>query len=130
MLQRGRVPRTNLMPLPLDVEQRRLEPPASLSSDEKKLFAELVGACRATHFTPSDEPLLISFVQATLLARKSIKTAARDRDALMTWERATKLQGMLATKLRLAPQSRIDALSAARGRPSLPIAKARPWEEG
>jgi hypothetical protein len=97
--------------------------------DEKKLFAELVGACRATYFTASDEPLLISYVQATLLARKSIKLAGKDRDALMTWERATKLQGMLATKLRLAPQSRIGAQCVARGRSSLPIAKARPWDE-
>jgi hypothetical protein len=64
-----------------------------------------------------------------LLARKSIKLAGKDRDALMTWERATKLQGMLATKLRLAPQSRIGAQCVARGRSSLPIAKARPWDE-
>jgi hypothetical protein len=130
MLQRGRVPRTNLMTSPIDVEQTRLEPPAWLSRDEKKLFAELVGACRAKHFTPSDEPLLVSYVQATLLARKSIKLAARDRDALVTWERATKIQGTLATKLRLAPQSRIDAVSVARGRPSLPVGAPRPWEEG
>ena len=38
MLQRGRVPRTNLTTLPIDVEQTRLEPLALLSRDQKKVI--------------------------------------------------------------------------------------------
>jgi hypothetical protein len=130
MLQRGRVSRASRDVLKLvDVDLVRLAPPTWLSRDEKKVFAEIVGACRPKHFTPSDEPLLVSFVQATVLARRAIKKAGKDREALLTWERATKLQGMLATKLRLAPQSRLDRKTVAVGLPSMPVAAVRPWEE-
>jgi hypothetical protein len=129
MLQRGRQSRASVRSFPVDVAETRIEPPTWLTREEKKLFAEIVGACRAKHFTASDEPLIISYVQATLLARRSIKRAGKDRAALATWERSTKIAGTLATKLRLCPQSRIDAQSVGRGRPSLPVGEPRPWEE-
>jgi phage terminase small subunit len=128
MLQRGRVSRASLLKFPVDVEQTRLEPPSWLSPDEKRVFADIVAACRAKHFTPADEPLLVSYVQATVLARASIKKARKDRGALACWEKATRMQAVLATKLRLAPQSRLDQKAVARGLPSMPVA-AKPWEE-
>src|SRR5262245_27033403 len=105
MLQRGRVSRASVVNFPVDIEQTRLAPPSWLSRDEKKVFAEIVAACRAKHFTPADEPLLVSYMQATLLARASIKKAQKDRSALACWEKATPTQAVLATKLRLAPQA-------------------------
>jgi hypothetical protein len=132
MLQRGRVSRDareSVVAFPVDVDLVRLAPPSWLSRDEKKVFAEIVAACRPTHFTPADEPLLVSYVQATLLARRAIKKAGKDRSALVTWERATKLQGMLATKLRLTPHSRLDRKTVAVGLPSMPVGPSRPWEE-
>jgi hypothetical protein len=82
--------------------------------------------CSAKHFVPSDLPLLISFVQATLLSRKAIAKAAGDKDALATWEKATRMQATLATRLRLAPQSRTDPKTLARQpTPRLTLA---PWE--
>jgi hypothetical protein len=129
MLQRGRIGRASLLAFPVDIAETRLKPPSWLTREEKKLFSEIVGSCRAKHFTQSDESLLCSFVQACLLSRRSIKKAAKDRGALLVWERSTKLMGILATKLRLAPQSRIDAQSVARGRPSVPVGQPRPWED-
>lgn len=130
MLQRGRKSRASVCAFPVvDIDHSRLVAPSWLSRDEKKLFSELVGATRVKHFTPADEPLLCAYVQAMILSRKSIKQARKDRAALATWERATKIAGTLATKLRLCPQSRIDAVSVTRGRPSSPVGASRPWED-
>ena len=81
----------------------RLAPPADLSDEEKALFLDLVNACSPRHFVESDKPLLISFVQATLMARE-----AHRQCKLETWQKAIKLQALLATRLRLAPQARLD----------------------
>jgi hypothetical protein len=132
MLQRGRVSRDareSVVAFPVDVDLVRLAPPSWLSRDEKKVFAEIVAACRPTHFTPADEPLLVSYVQATCLARSSIKRARKNRAALSAWEKATRTQAVLATKLRLAPQCRFDRKSVAVGLPSRSVADVRPWEE-
>ena len=92
-------------------------------------FANSWARTRARHFTPADEPLLVAYVQAVLLGRRAIKKAGKDRGSLATWERSTKIAGTLATKLRLCPQSRIDAVTVTRGRPSSPVAASRPWEK-
>ena len=70
---------------------------------------------------PGDLPLLTSFVQATLISRR----AARDPREAVLWERAVRTQAMLATRLRLTPQSRIDPKTL--GRQQTPQPK-QPWE--
>jgi hypothetical protein len=107
-------------------EPRRLKPPPHLSDDEKALFIEIVAACSPKHFTSSDLPLLISYVQSTLLARRAITTAFEDKDALTIWEKGTKMQATLATRLRLAPQSRVDPKTLGR---NLPKPLRNPWDE-
>jgi hypothetical protein len=87
----------------------------------------LVNACAADHFVKSDMPLLISYVQSTLLSRSAIKKAATDKAALAVWDRATKMQATLATRLRLAPQSRIDPKTVGRNAPKPWL--RRPWED-
>ncbi len=82
------------------------------------MFVEIVGACSPKHFVASDLPILISFIQATLLSRQSSQKAADDAKALAIWEKATHMQATLATRLRLAPQSRFDARANARQQPS------------
>ncbi len=111
--------------LNVEGEPTRLDPPADLTNDERSLFLQIVGACSPKHFVPSDLPVLVSFVQATLLARQAIKIAAKDSAALMTWEKSVRLQGMLATRLRLAPQSRFDAKTNARQQPRV---GPYPWD--
>ncbi len=99
-------------------EPSRLDPPADLTDGERSLFLQIVGACSPRHFVPSDLPLLTSFVQATLMARQT----AGAPDKVGIWEKAVRVQGMLATRLRLAPQSRFDAKTNARQQP-----RVGPW---
>jgi hypothetical protein len=122
MRQRGR-PSADLVALPnVSGEPERLTPPADLDEAEAALFAELVGACSPRHFVKSDLPLLVSFVQATLLARGT----ARDPEKVATWERAVRVQATLATRLRLAPQARTDPKTVARQAPQR--LTPAPWE--
>jgi hypothetical protein len=99
----------------------RLEPPANLRKAERALFSELVEATDPRHFRQTDLPLLISFVQATLLAR----SAAHNPDKVDIWEKAVRVQASLATRLRLSPQSRTDPKTI--GRQQLHVGP-RPWE--
>jgi hypothetical protein len=126
MRQRGRKSSANLAVIPVNGDPPRLEAPSSLTNDERSLFTEIVAACAPTHFVASDVPILISFVQATLLSRQAVTKAAKDAGALALWEKATRLQATLATRLRLAPSSRVDPKTQARNQP-LPF--VRPWEK-
>jgi hypothetical protein len=85
-----------------------LTPPSSLTTAERALFTEIVSSCDPRHFVRSDLPLLTSFVQATLLVRNAAPKAAKgDLNAIAAWEKAVKIQALLCTRLRLAPQSRV-----------------------
>ena len=75
----------------------RLKPPAYLSEAERKLFTEIVDACDPRQFIESDFPLLISFVQATLMVRDTVYVGSK----IVLWEKAVRTQIALATKLRL-----------------------------
>jgi len=102
-----------LVAIDLTGKPSRLTPPSSLNDDEQALFSELVGACDASHFRESDLPLLISYIQATLISR----AAAHDPDRIVLWEKATRMQATLATRLRLSPQSRVDPKTIGRQQP-------------
>jgi hypothetical protein len=112
----------------IHAERPRLEPPSHLGKDEQALFAEIVTSCAPDHFVPSDLPLLISYVQSTLLSRRAIQNAFEDGDSLTIWEKSTRMQAMLATRLRLAPQARTDPKTIARHQPRNPHLRA-PWED-
>ena len=99
----------------------RLTAPSSLSTAERRAFTELVASCPAAQFKPGDLALLISFVQATLVARGSVKRAARDPKQLTVWQTAVRLQATLATRLRLSPQARTDPRVIARHQPTQPM---------
>jgi len=121
MRQRGRKSAANIA-LNVDGTPPRLEPPAYLEHDERTLFSELIASCDARHFVESDLPLLTSFVQATLLARGT----ARDPLQVAVWEKAVRMQATLATRLRLAPQARMDPKTIGR-RMQSPVGPP-PWE--
>lgn len=87
-----------------------LEPPKYLNAAERELFRDLIASISTRAFVPSDMSLIVSFVQATLLSRKT----ASDPEQIATWSQAVKMQAVLATKLRLAPQSRLDRKVAGR----------------
>jgi hypothetical protein len=75
MRQRGRRSAANLVTLSVDGSPRRLEPPADLLDNERAFFVQLINACSPFHFVESDLPLLISFCQASLLARDTAHKA-------------------------------------------------------
>jgi hypothetical protein len=120
MLQRGRKPAATLTALTLNADHPRLNPPQYLTNLEQTLFVELVASCPAKQFVLSDIPLLASYVQATILARGAVKEAAQDPRSLAVWEKATRMQATLATRLRLSPQSRVDPKVIGRNRSELP----------
>jgi hypothetical protein len=70
---------------------------------------------------PSDLPLIVSYCQATVMARRVV----RDPRYAATWERFVRVQGMLATRLRLAPQARSDPKTILR---QIPNRGPVPWE--
>ena len=122
MGQRGKKSAAKLAAPVVDGSLPRLDPPAFLNKAERGLFVDLVNSCDARHFVKSDLPLLASFVQATL----KVRDAARDPDKLTTWEKSARIQAMLATRLRLAPQSRLDPKTVHR---RTPLIGPKPWEE-
>src|SRR5262245_52237933 len=125
MRHRGRRSADDLATPSVNGEPPRLDPPSGLTDNERLLFVEIVEACPAQHFVASDVHLLVSFVQSTLLSRRAVTEAAKDPAALALWEKATRMQATLATRLRLAPQSRLDPKTLARHQPS-PFPK--PWD--
>ena len=118
MRQRGRKSADNLVTFPVIENRSRLEPPRGLTKREREVFVKL--AAQAGHLKPCDAPLLASLAQSILLSRR----LARDPAKVGEWEKAVRTQAMLSTKLRLTPQSRVDARGA--GRHEAPTGK-NPW---
>jgi hypothetical protein len=110
MRQRGRKSAANLELIDVTGTPPRLTTPAGLTKVERSLFDFIVDASPPHHFTDSDQPLLLSYVQACLMARSAAKIPTK----VLIWERAVRVQAMLATKLRLAPQTRLDPKTLAR----------------
>ena len=120
MAQRGRRSAADLTTLSVNGSPPRLKPPAYLSEAERKLFTEIVDACDPRQFIESDLPLLISFVQATLMVRDTVYVGSK----IVLWEKAVRTQIALATKLRLTLHGRISAKVAGRQQYTVP----QPWE--
>jgi hypothetical protein len=125
MRQRGRKSAADFVPPHVDGKPTRLEPPASLSDAERELFVELIDACDPRHFVKSDLPLVTSYIQATLMSRRAAAGMVDDPGLIGAFEKGVKLQAVLATRLRLAPQARTDPKTITRHAPSL---EPKPWE--
>ena len=110
MRQRGRKSAASLTQIDFTGTPPRLTTPSGLAEDEQSLFDFIVDASPPNHFTDSDQPLLLSYVQACLIARSSAKIPTK----VLVWERAVRVQAMLATKLRLSPQTQLDPKTLAR----------------
>ena len=117
MQQRGRRSASNLTAFPLQTAQHQVQPPPDATRTEARLFNEVVTNCHPDYFSKSDAPLLLSYVQATLAARRF----AKDKASVKQWARACRVQATLARALRLTPHSRLtssQARKAAAYRPS------------
>ena len=126
MRQRGRKSSDELAVINVNGDPPRLDPPPTLTDPERALFVELVQACSPKHFLPSDLPLVVSYVQATLLSRRAVTSAATAPAMLALWEKATRMQATLATRLRLSPQARTDPKTIGRQMPQR--IGPPPWE--
>ncbi len=77
MRQRGRKSAANLAIIGVEGEPPRLDPPATLSDDERTVFTSIIAATAPGHFRPSDLPLLVSFVQAAVLNEQAARELQR-----------------------------------------------------
>jgi len=126
MRKRGRKSGDELTVINVNGDPPRLDPPPTLTDPERALFVEIVQACSPKHFVPSDVPLVVSYVQATLLSRQAVTNAATTPAMLALWEKATRMQATLATRLRLSPQARTDPKTIGRQMPQR--IGPPPWE--
>ena len=120
-VKRGRPHADDLNIVPFHPDGNRVQTPDDLTAAEAALFRQLVRSCAPDHFVFSDVPLLISYVQATLIARKSAKAMPKKPELISLWERSVKVQAVLATRLRLAPQARTDPTTLTRRTPKGPV---------
>lgn len=134
MRQRGRKSTADLVGVNVDSSPPRLNPPASLSEAEQSLFIELVAANAPEHFRPSDLPLLARYCEATVLAEQAARelrhgavVGGKVSPWLTVQEKAIRAAVALSMRLRLSPQSRIDAKSLGR---QVPYMGPKPWEIG
>ena len=113
----------------------RLAPPADLSEDGRQVFLGLILASEPTAFRPSDGPLLTAYVRAILQERSAsahLEAEGHVVDGkpspwLSVLAQALKGMSTLSHRLRLSPQSRIDAKAIGRQEPRLTV---NPWEFG
>ena len=94
-----------------------LRPPHHLTAKETALFREVLANAPSGHFSASDVYLLSSFVRVTLICDDAAKALAKANDKnrptrMKIMDQAVKAQA--ASKLRLAPQSRIGPRTAGR----------------
>jgi phage terminase small subunit len=103
----------------------RLQPPADLQPSERMIFLDIVNACKADHFRPSDAPLLCSYVRAILLEREAAEHLAtqgivsvdnKPSAWLAVLAQANKSMLSLARALKLTPTARRPSASRA-GKP-------------
>ena len=112
MRQRGRQSAADLEVNGTASARASLRPPHHLTAKEAALFVEVVGNAPAGQFGATDVYLLSSFVRVTLVCDHAAKALAKATDKnrparMKMLDQAIKMQALLASKLRLATQSRI-----------------------
>jgi phage terminase small subunit len=117
----------------VDGKPDALEPPDHLSADERRRFVDIVANCNRGHFRHSDLPLLCRYCEADALAERAAnelrKNAVLKNGKPNAWlavqEKSVRALVSLSMRLRLSPQSRIDARAMGRQEPR---PKINPWE--
>jgi phage terminase small subunit len=105
---------------PYSGEPPRLSPPLDLAETERKIFLDIVTACKPGKFEPSDLPLLAAYCRAIALEREaSARLQAegyvvdgRPSAWLAMLTQASKTLLALSHRLRLSPQGRSPNVSA------------------
>jgi phage terminase small subunit len=93
----------------INFEHKRLVPPEHLTERETQIFRDIVDSADPRHFRKSELPLLCSYVTAVNLSQwHAHKINAGEGDHHRAWLDCTKLLALLASRLRLAPSTRLD----------------------
>jgi hypothetical protein len=106
----------------VDGRPERLKPPASLPKPERQLFLNIVNSLPPEHFRPSDLVLMTRYVEASALAERAaaqlrlepVQENGKPSGWLAIADKMGRSLVSLSQRLRLSPQSRLDAKSAAR----------------
>ena len=132
MKQRGRVSAAALSAFAVDDQPARPSPPARLSEAERELFVAIVAGCDGLHFRQPDLPLLSRYCEAAVLAeqaalelRNGAVVDSKPSPWIVIQEKCVRAMVSLSMRLRLSPQSRIDAKTLGRQQPYV---GRRPWE--
>ena len=131
--QRGRKSVAAQSMTPLIGASQRMRPRAEDPAAVQAIVAELIAAADPDHFAEVDWPILTSYGQAILLERTAYQHLAMEGVVLglkaNPWltvaEKAGRQIIACSMRLRLAPQSRLDAKHAAR-KPGTGAKK--PWD--
>lgn len=114
MRQRGRQSANQLAVIPLVPAHNRVQPPDDATDVEAGLFAKVVASVPPGHFVQADDELILSYVQATLAARRYQKALSDDPKSVRNFSHSCRTQGQLAARLRLAPVTRTTAKAVGR----------------
>ena len=98
---------------------------SGLTPEVKQILHELLSQVPAEHFRPSDGALVEQYAQSIALARQAYSFIAaegpvvggRPSPWLVVLEKAHRSSVALSMRLRLAPQSRLDAKATTRSGP-------------
>ena len=73
MLQRGRKGTASFVLPSVDGQPDRLEPPTTLSEDERDVFKDIVSTVDRRHFRPSDLPLVVAYARGIAFEREAAR---------------------------------------------------------
>jgi hypothetical protein len=108
------------------VDRLRGAPTITGPTGEAEIFRSIVDSCAPDHFRKSELPLLCSYCTAVNLSRwYAHEVNEGDGNYRRHWLDATKLVALLASRLRLAPSTRLD-----KGKVEREVVgdAPRPWE--
>ena len=127
-MKRGRKSAEELGISVIDVQRQRLTPPDYLNEREAVIFRSIVDNCDPQHFRKSELPLLCSYVTAVNLSRwHAHEINEGHQDHHRPWLETTKLVALLASRLRLAPSTRLDKRTVERNG-CIADDVPRPWD--
>jgi len=116
MVKPGRPSYTPDDRVPYGTPSRRLRPPKTLVGPEREAFVTLVAASPQGQFVAGDMDLLISWCEATVLARQAageltaaggpVQQDGKTNPWFPIWRDCVKTLSALAIRLRLSPQGR------------------------
>jgi hypothetical protein len=130
-----------LVAIPPAPPRTSVRAPPTLSQSAQLVFKQIAAAVDADHFIVTDTPLLAQYAEAIVLAEQSAAElqTSPSQQALVTWEKSTRVMVALSMRLRLSPQSRI---AKARAQPRQAVwgdrfgteqddaaTSKRPWED-